>query len=286
MASAIASKPSKVEVGKIGSYNPNNGVLKTTENAAIFTHEYGHFIDFVANQKLENDKFTPYSYTSGLHLTLSDDAKNAARLLAEKNFSGAAESYRQLAKETLSPDLRMRYHLGEGIASLRGKSFKSARTAFSQSLKSKKPDILAEAHLGMANSLFQLGWLELAGSAYPQDPKSSPDMAQFEQVVSTRLKKLFEEEEDGEVEKIEALITNWTDAIRHYDSAVAHSKNNTAAKNNRHMTLAYLMRLRELLEEEKETTQKSCPMPQPGAVSVIFTSSTCPPVAVDSTLRS
>jgi Ca-activated chloride channel family protein len=194
----------------------------------------------------------------------ADDAKDAARFLSEKNFSAASQTYRKLAKETRSSNLRSRYHLGEGIASLRGGSFKSARSAFSKSLDANNPDVLAEAHLGMANSLFQLGWLELAGSAYPQDPKSSPDMAQFDQLVRTRLKKLADAKEDGEMEKIEALITNWTDAVRHYDSAISNMPGNIAAQNNRQMTITYLKRLRELLEEEKEKTEQNMPMPQPG----------------------
>jgi hypothetical protein len=194
----------------------------------------------------------------------ADDAKDAARFLSEKNFSAASQTYRKLAKETRSSNLRSRYHLGEGIASLRGGSFKSARSAFSKSLDANNPDVLAEAHLGMANSLFQLGWLELAESAYPQDLKSSPDMAQFDQLVRTRLKKLADAKEDGEVEKIEALITNWTDAVRHYDSAISNMPGNIAAQNNRQMTITYLKRLRELLEEEKEKTEQNMPMPQPG----------------------
>jgi Ca-activated chloride channel family protein len=194
----------------------------------------------------------------------ADDAKDAARFLLEKNFSAAAQTYRKLAKESQSSNLRSRYHLGEGIASLRGDSFKSARSAFSKSLDANNPDVLAEAHLGMANSLFQLGWLELAGSAYPQDPKSSPDMAQFDQLVRTRLKILAAAKEDGEVEKIEALITNWADAVRHCDSAIFNFPANNAAKNNRQMTITYLKRLRELLEEEKEKTEQNMPMPQPG----------------------
>ena len=194
----------------------------------------------------------------------ADDAKDAARFLLEKNFSAAAQTYRKLAKESRSSNLRSRYHLGEGIASLRDGSFKSARSAFSKSLDANSPDVLAEAHLGMANSLFQLGWLELAGSAYPQDPKSSPDMAQFDQLVRTRLKILAAAKEDGEVEKIEALITNWTDAVRHCDSAISNMPANNAAKNNRQMTITYLKRLRELLEEEKEKAAQNMPMPQPG----------------------
>ena len=194
----------------------------------------------------------------------ADDAKDAARFLSEKNFSAASQTYRKLAKETRSSNLRSRYHLGEGIASLRGGSFKSARSAFSKSLDANNPDVLAEAHLGMANSLFQLGWLELADSAYPQDLKSSPDMAQFDQLVRTRLKKLADAKEDGEMEKIEVLITNWTDAVRHYDSAISNMPASNAAKNNRQMTITYLKRLRELLEEEKEKTEQNMPMPQPG----------------------
>ena len=197
----------------------------------------------------------------------ADDAKDAARFLSEKNFSAASQTYRKLAKETRSSNLRSRYHLGEGIASLRGGSFKSARSAFSKSLDANSPDVLAEAHLGMANSLFQLGWLELADSAYPQDLKSSPDMAQFDQLVRTRLKKLADAKEDGEMEKIEVLITNWTDAVRHYDSAISKMPANNAATNNRQMTITYLKRLRELLEEEKEKTEQNMPMPQPGGES-------------------
>ena len=194
----------------------------------------------------------------------ADDAKDAARFLLEKNFTAAAQTYRKLAKESQSSNLRSRYHLGDGIASLRGGSFKSARSAFSKSLDANNPDVLAEAHLGMANSLFQLGWFELSGYAYPQDPKSSPDMAQFDQLVRTRLKKLAAAKEDGEMEKIEALITNWTDAVRHCDSAISKMPANNAATNNRQMTITYLKRLRELLEEEKEKTEQNMPMPQPG----------------------
>jgi len=197
----------------------------------------------------------------------ADDAKDAARFLSEKNFTAAAQTYRKLAKESPSSNLRSRYHLGEGIAFLRGGSFKSARSAFSKSLDADNPDVLAEAHLGMANSLFQLGWFELSGYAYPQDPKSSPDMAQFDQLVRTRLKILAAAKEDGEVEKIEALITNWTDAVRHCDSAISKMPANNAAINNRQMTITYLKRLRELLEEEKEKTEQNMPMPQPGGES-------------------
>lgn len=194
----------------------------------------------------------------------ADDAKDAARFLSEKNFAAASQTYHKLAKESRSSNLRSRYQLGEGIASLRGASFKSARTAFSESLNSDNPDILAEAHLGMANTLFQLGWLELAGSAYPQDPKQTPDMAQFDQIARKRIKKIAESEEDDEVEKIQALITNWSDAVRHCESAEDQSQDNEAANNNRQMTITYLKRLRELLEEEKEKAQQSSPMPQPG----------------------
>ena len=115
----------------------------------------------------------------------------------------------------------------------------------------------------MGNSLFQLGWKGLAGETYPTDPTSLPDLNRFDTIVKEALAKLreTEEPEQGEVGgyiQIESLITNWTDAIRHYDSAVSGS----APGQNRELTLTYLKRLEKLLDQEKQDTEQA--MPQAG----------------------
>lgn len=194
----------------------------------------------------------------------ADQAAEAAKFLKSGQFSAAAQSYRQLAKEAHFSDQRARFHLGDGIASYRSGSFNSARSAFNKALDSDNPPILAEAHQGIANSLFQLGWKELAGSAYPNDPKQTPDMEGFDRIARKRIAKLSESNEENDVEKFESLITNWTDAVRHFDSAMNANPNIKASANNRQMAVIYLKRLRELLEEEKEKTQQNMPMPQPG----------------------
>ena len=121
----------------------------------------------------------------------------------------------------------------------------------------------------MGNSLFQLGWIGLSGEPYPQNQESVPDLDTFDDIVKKALAKLREAEEPEEGDTpgfgpIESLITNWTDSVRHHESALALAPQNQIARANRDLTMIYLKRLKELLKEEEEETQQSMPQPQPG----------------------
>jgi Ca-activated chloride channel homolog len=190
----------------------------------------------------------------------ADDVSSARDALENGRFIEAREAYRKLAEDTPFASRRARFHLGEATAAYRGGDFKSARAAYSKSLLADDPAVAASSHLGLGDSLFQLGWRTLSGDAYPKEP---PDMEKFDTIVRDLLDKL-KEAPDGETpsyEGIETLVTNWTDAVRHFDSA-ARAGEKTSASNNRALTMAYLNRLRELLDEDKEKTEQS--MPQPG----------------------
>jgi Ca-activated chloride channel family protein len=199
----------------------------------------------------------------------ASDASNAKQALAEKRYEMARDAYRKLAKKSGRPDLASRYRLGEATAAYRAGDFRGARSAFSHALLSESPDVRAQAHLGAGNSLFQLGWQGLSGEAYPTDPAAVPDLDRFDTIVKELLAKLLETEapEDGETNgyvRIESLITNWADSVRHYNSAVVSTPNDKIASRNRELTMTYLKRLRELLEQEKQDTEQSMPEPQPG----------------------
>jgi Ca-activated chloride channel homolog len=201
--------------------------------------------------------------------TDASEASSAKHSLEIKDYQKARESYRKLAGEAKLREVRARYRLGEGTAAYRAGEFREARGAFSQSLLSVDPEVQASGHLGMGNSLFQLGWKSLSNEAYPTDPASIPDIARFDTIVKEALAKLRESDapDEGDTSgfvKMEALITNWADSIRHYDSALALSPQDKAARNNRGMTMVYLKRLRELLKQEEEETAQSMPQPQPG----------------------
>lgn len=198
--------------------------------------------------------------------SLASEAKAA---LEKNNNQQAQESYKALADKSLTLDNAARYRLGEATAAYRRGDLRSARTAFSQALLSEDPAVLAQGHHGLANSLFQLGWVGLADDAYPADPTAVPDLDRFDTLVKERLAKLKESEipEDGEKNgtiRFESLITNWVDAIRHYDSTLATRPKDPAALNNKALTLTYLRRLQELLKQEKEETQQAMPQPSPG----------------------
>jgi Ca-activated chloride channel family protein len=196
-------------------------------------------------------------------------ASNAKQALTEKRYGEARDAYRKLAKNAGRSDLASRYRLGEATAAYRAGDFRGSRSAFSHALLSDAPGVRSQAHLGTGNSLFQLGWQGLAGEAYPTDPAAVPDLDRFDTLVKELLAKLRETEapEDGETNgyvRVESLITNWADSVRHYKSALAADPNDKVAVRNRELTLTYLKRLRELLEQEKQDTEQSMPEPQPG----------------------
>ncbi|MES2920667.1 MAG: VWA domain-containing protein [Verrucomicrobiota bacterium] len=210
---------------------------------------------------------------AGGFLTISNamagDAANAKDALAGKRYEEARDSYRKLAGDARLRETKARYRLGEATAAYRAGEFREARTAFSQSLLSRDSQVQASGHLGMGNSLFQLGWKGLSGEAYPTDPASAPDLDRFDTIVKEALAKMRESEapEEGDTSgyvQMESLITNWADAVRHYDSTLTLFPSDKVPAKNRTMTLTYLRRLEELLDQEKQDTEQSMPQPQPG----------------------
>jgi Ca-activated chloride channel homolog len=197
------------------------------------------------------------------------DPTSARSALAEGRHEEARDVYRQLAESARLDGRAARFRIGEGTAAYRAGDYRGARSAFSQSLLSNDPDVVSNGHLGLGNALFQLGWLGLTGESYPHDPEMLPDLDRFDTIVRERLAQLAEGDapESGEADgftRLEALITNWADAARHFDSATEASPADPAGARNRETTLAYLQRLRELMEEEKEETEDTTPQPEPG----------------------
>ena len=199
----------------------------------------------------------------------ASDAADAKAALAGQHYEQARGAYQKLAEASKFRETQARYRLGEAAAAYRAGDFRSARTAFSQSLLSSDSVVRARGHTGIANSLFQLGWKGLSGDAYPSDPQAVPDLARFDSIVKEALAKLRESEspEEGEAGgyvKFESLVTNWADAVRHYNSTLALFSSDKIAGKNRELTMTYLKRLGELLEQEKQDTEQSMPQPQPG----------------------
>ena len=190
------------------------------------------------------------------------DAKQA---FAEERFEEARDTYRSLA-ETKDGNKAARYRLAEGLAAYEGQDYRGARQAFSGALISEEDIIVAEAHEGMGNTLFQLGWMGLAGSRYPIG-EEAPDLEKFDSLVKEQLSRMSEAEvpESGETNefiRIDSIILNWADAIRHYRSAKKKNPADQGPVQNEVLTETYLVRLAELLEKEKEQAEQE--MPQPG----------------------
>lgn len=199
----------------------------------------------------------------------ANDASNAKKLLENQEYQAASDAYRNLAEKSFSRETKARYHLGEASASYRTKDFRGARTAFSQSLMSTDSKVLENGHVGMGNSLFQLGWIGLSGEPYPSDPTLIPDLARFDTLAKEVLAKMRESDasddsESGGYVRIESIITNWADAVRHFGSAELQPLTNEAAEKNSALAMTYLRRLAELLTQEKQDAEQSMPEAGPG----------------------
>ncbi len=197
----------------------------------------------------------------------ADTPSSAREALKEQRYEEARDSYRKLAESTRLDGRAARFRLGEGSAAYHAGDYRGARSAYSEALRGTDPEVISNGHLGLGNSLFQLGWQGLSGESYPGDPEQIPDLDRFDTLVRERLAKLAEGEvpDSGETEgftRIDSMIVNWADAVRHYESSLELSPSNEAAARNRETTMTYLRRLRELMEEEKDEAEES--MPQPG----------------------
>lgn len=196
----------------------------------------------------------------------ADLAKDARKAFGEGRFDDARDAYRSLAGDKASEETAARYRLGEGLSAYSAEDYRGARTAYSEALLSEDADVESKAHEGMGNTLFQLGWMGLSGSRYPEGG-GIPDMGKFDELVREQLKRMAEAEppESGETNefiRLDSIILNWTDAVRHYRSAFMKDPSAASAVRNEELTMNYLNRLQELLEEEKQQTEEQ--MPQPG----------------------
>lgn len=203
-----------------------------------------------------------------LHAASPAEAKKA---LQEERYDDARTTYNQLAEKSPTTTRTTRYRLAEGVAAYLAEDYRNARSAYSQALVSPDPEVVAKAHHGMGNTLFQLGWTGLSGESYPRGD-SPPDMEKFDTLVREQLRLMAEADppETGEANefiRLDSIILNWADAVRHFQSALVKNPTEQSPKRNLDLTTRYLARLQELLNEEEQSTEQSMPEegePQPG----------------------
>ena len=199
----------------------------------------------------------------------ADAVADAKEALRARRYPEARAAYQELAESATLPGRRARFLLGEANAAYQAKDYQDARAAFSRALLGADPAVRAPSLVGLGNTLFQIGWQNLAGEAYPGDARAAPDLPRFDALVKARLAKLRDAAPAARGEAagfagLDALVTNWTDAVRHFESALAVDAANPQAGNNRTTTRIYLERLRELLAQDAQQTEQAIPPPQAG----------------------
>lgn len=91
-------------------------------------------------------------------------------------------------------------------------------------------------------------------------------LGRFEKMAKQRLAEWMSEEGDDEEsesrgsERFNALLTDWIDAVRHFDGAGDFDD----SRHNRSLTTAHLEKLREILQQLEENAQQIQAIPSPG----------------------
>lgn len=191
-------------------------------------------------------------------------------LAPETNAQEAVTNpYQEKADRAWTQESRSRWRLGEGVFDSEHGARKKATSAFSEGLMSKSPSVRATTHHNLGTNLFHEGWERLSeGQPYPRND-GVPDT--FDRLVGEKIKEALlgeaPEEVDDKTKKkpfsikdFDKILTDWTDAVRHYDSALELQPQRSDSEKNRELTLYYLKRLKELLEIINQQTQQQIPM--------------------------
>jgi len=210
--------------------------------------------------------FVAFIFVNDVSANELDEAKAA---FSEEQFEAARDTYRSLAERELGDDAA-EYRLAEALSAYEAQDYRGARGAYSAALLSPKKMVVGEAHEGLGNTLFQLGWLGLSGTRYPVNG-GIPNMGEFDSLVRNQLERMGEADlpDTGETNgfiRLNSIILNWSDAVRHYYSALDNLSDDEGPRRNGELVLRYLNRLSELLDEEKlETQQEIEQMQQQGS---------------------
>lgn len=184
-----------------------------------------------------------------------------ARIALEaKDYKRAQQWFQQLAEEEepLSDDQAAMF-LGKATADYRLKEFAKARQSYSSAMTAEDSAIRSSAHQGMGTTLFQLGWMELSkGEIYPGEEEAKK---QFDELLKSRIQEWMEDdktdakEESAGYRTMNAIMLNWSDAVRHSQSARQLRPDNADAEQNGLVARQFLEKLRQKMEQQQEEMQ-------------------------------
>lgn len=160
-----------------------------------------------------------------------------------------------------------RLRLGEGTDAYRRDNLREARGKLSEALLARDPAVQAAAHHNLGVTLLESGWRQLSGGQpYPSDPAKAPEM--LEEFVAAKTAEWLAAKEPADspspaFHAFESVILSWTDAVRHFDSAVRADPARDDSRHNRELAAELLNRLRDQLQKQADQTESQLPEQQP-----------------------
>lgn len=195
-----------------------------------------------------------------VHAAALPTLPEARAALESEDFSAAQQMFEQLANEEKPmSEKRASLMLGKATADYRLKDYAAARKSYSEALTAEDSAVRSAAHHGMSNTLFQLGWAELAeGESYPDDKIASE---KFDELLQKRMEEWMTDDQGSAdqpsngLRRMQNIMLNWSDAVRHSQSALELRPDQNAVQQNGALARHYLEKLRQKMEQQQQEMQ-------------------------------
>jgi hypothetical protein len=112
----------------------------------------------------------------------------------------------------------------------------------------------------MGNTLFQLGWQSLSkGETYPGETDGP---ARFEALLKERMDDWMKDDKSEPnkpsegFRNMQSILLNWSDSVRHSQSALSIDQQLTDAQQNKTVAYEYLKKLRKAMEDQQKEMQQ------------------------------
>jgi Ca-activated chloride channel homolog len=199
------------------------------------------------------------SFSYGEEPPITLDTARAA--LEAKDYQAASSQFEQLARlEMPESEAYAGIMLGKATADYRLGELAEARAAYSHALAQNDPSIRSAAHQGMGNTLFQLGWQSLSkGETYPGETDGP---ARFEALLKERMDEWMKDDKSEAkaqsegFRNMQSILLNWSDSVRHSQSALAINPQLTDAQQNKTVAYEYVKKLRKAMEDQQKEMQQ------------------------------
>ena len=191
--------------------------------------------------------------SSSPQLEAASNVERAEAAYERKDYESALDFFSKALATTQGEDRRA-IQFSQGSSAYRLNQWDHATRYFSRALLTESNDLQEQSHYNLGNTLFQSGWTTLNP---PEAPKTvNPFIEQMRLLLSKQqVQEKQPEQRQLNKEDVQRIMTNWQDAITHYQASLSINPENKDAEYNRKEVEKLLKQLQDALDQAKKESE-------------------------------